>query len=59
MWHHDYSQVELIGGINNYLCSLLDDFVMAPEAIFGFLGFLSTFYGKILAIFGLVWKTHC
>jgi hypothetical protein len=32
MYHHDYSELEVVGGISNHLCMLVDDLVAFPEA---------------------------
>jgi hypothetical protein len=50
MYHHDYSELEVLGDISNHLCILCDDFIVVPEALFCFFGFLSTFFG--LSYFG-------
>jgi hypothetical protein len=46
--------IELIGGIINYLCILVNDAVVVPNAIFGYLCFLTyPFLWQTLGYFGL------
>jgi hypothetical protein len=35
MYHHDFSESEVVGGIRNHLCTLVDELVAFPEAHLG------------------------
>jgi hypothetical protein len=42
MYHHDYSELEVIGGISNHLCMLVNNLVAFPETHLGYFCFFST-----------------
>jgi hypothetical protein len=50
MYYHDYSELEVGGGISNHLCLLVNDRVAFPEAHLGYFRFCSNLYFNILAI---------
>jgi hypothetical protein len=35
IYHHDYSELEVVGGISNHLCMLVNDLVAFPESHLG------------------------
>jgi hypothetical protein len=40
MYHYDFSELEVVGGIGSHLCILLlDDIIVVPEGHFCFLDF--------------------
>jgi hypothetical protein len=50
MYHHDYSELEVVGGISNHLCMLVNGLVAFPESHLGYFRFCSTLNFKIWAI---------
>jgi hypothetical protein len=50
VYYHDYSELEVVGGISNHLCILVNDWVAFPEAHLGYFRFCSNLNFNILAI---------
>jgi hypothetical protein len=54
MYYHDYSELEVVGGISNPLCMLVNDLIAFSEAQLGYFRFCSTLNFIILAILVLI-----
>jgi hypothetical protein len=54
MYHHDDSELEVVGGISNHLCMLGEDLVAFPEAHLGHFLFCSNLNFNIWAILVIV-----
>jgi hypothetical protein len=54
MYYHDYSELEVVGGISNHLCMLVNDLVAFPETHLGYFRFCSTLNFNIWAILVIV-----
>jgi hypothetical protein len=51
MYYHDYSELEVVGGISNHLCMLVNNLVAFPESHLGYFGFFSSLNFYIWSIF--------
>jgi hypothetical protein len=56
LYHHDYSELEVVGGISNHLCMLVNDLVAFPESQLGYFRSCSTLNFNIWAILVIVVK---
>jgi hypothetical protein len=56
MYYHDYSELEVVGGISNHLCMLRNDLVAFPEAHLGYFRFCRALNFNIWAFLVIVVK---
>jgi hypothetical protein len=56
MYYHDYLELEVVGGISNHLCVLVDDLVAFPESHLGYFRFCRTLNFNIWPILVTVVK---
>jgi hypothetical protein len=54
MYYHDFSELEVVGGISNHLYMLVNNLVAFPESHLGYFRFCSTFNFNIWSIFVIV-----
>jgi hypothetical protein len=54
MYYHDYSELEVVGGISNHICMLVDDLVAFPESHLGYIRFCSILNFIILGFLVIV-----
>jgi hypothetical protein len=54
MYHHDYSELLVVGGISNHLCIRVNDMVAFPEAPLGYFRFCSPLNFNVCAILVIV-----
>jgi fumarate reductase subunit D len=54
IYHHDYSELEVVGGISNHVCMLVEDLVAFLESQLGYFRFCNTLNFNIWSILVLI-----